>query len=488
MLLHFDDATSLTGAKLFRRNRLVILYGLHHTLELQCIAGLANTPVDMQALNLWHWELNITKTLENPSSILASAIYETNIAVEDILSVEFSTATEAMYEYVAGGIEQPAVFELKGFESDASEEATVVIQLPITLRTTVTDKCPQKLSDAMLAEIQHDLELSRQYESTTYQYKEEAAQSADVAVEAANTASTAAAIAENIASTFSEVLPEALNARTWAEGDHEAVVIIGGTFSAKGWAEQAGTASELALDASTVATRAADDAQSYSITTRENKDAAILAASIAVSASTACSSYTLTASTAAMIALDASSSARYYAERAEEAAAKVDIPTPTALDDGKVMTVSDGTYSLADGLTLSSLTILGGIARTIIQGGTITTSRIVNDMGLEIPFDIPIIRTSDAMLILSGDNAYSWELTGSTGTSILSVNVTSYSGSEKLWSVDIALGTAASVQYDDMTIDIENSAPLVANKVNKCVVRLAVGFARVYCYALEDLA
>ena len=261
MLLHFDDATSLTGAKLFRRSRLVILYGLHHTLELQCIAGFDNAPVDMQALGLGHWELNIARTLENPSSILASAIYETNIAVGDILSVEFSTATEAMYEYVAGGMEQPAVFELKGFESDSSEEASVVIQLPITLRTTVTDKCPQKLSDAMLSEMQWLLEQSRELSITVHGYEESAAQSAtvsytwaegndqevalaggthsarrwnDIVQQAANAASTSAAVA----SQFAE------NAYTWAEGTDAAVELIGGTYSARKWAELAEEAAQ----------------------------------------------------------------------------------------------------------------------------------------------------------------------------------------------------------------------------------------------------
>ena len=73
MLLHFDDAVSLTGARLWRRDKLVLLYGLHHTLEFDCIAGMDNDPVDMEARNCTFWRMRILPSLASPAMVLAEA-------------------------------------------------------------------------------------------------------------------------------------------------------------------------------------------------------------------------------------------------------------------------------------------------------------------------------------------------------------------------------------------------------------------------------
>ena len=153
MLLHFDDATSLTGARLWKRDRLILLYGVHHTLELQCIAGPDNTPVDIESLNCTSWTLDILPSLASPALRLVHCEYPDNIAVGDIISFDFSTATLEMYKYIAGEQQGPGVLELKGYEA-GSDAATIAIQIPLTLRTTAVNPCPPCITDALMEELQ----------------------------------------------------------------------------------------------------------------------------------------------------------------------------------------------------------------------------------------------------------------------------------------------------------------------------------------------
>ena len=280
MLLHFDDATSLTGARLFRRDKLILLYGLHHTLELQCIAGPDNIPIDMQSLNCTRWELTITPSLASPSLILAQASYSDNIAVGDTLSFDFSTATVEMYRYVSGQATAPGVFQLLGYEG-GEDTPTVGIQFPLILRTTAVDPIPPDLSTAIMNEIQRQADevfagtaeaqrILDEVDATAVLVDEDAraaAQSASDADGSARDASNAAQDASGSATLSESYARGGTGTRTGEDTDNskyykeQAAAAMQGAETAQSKAEQAQTKSEQAQDKAEQAQGKAETAQ-----------------------------------------------------------------------------------------------------------------------------------------------------------------------------------------------------------------------------------
>ena len=165
-----------------------------HAFELEAFNPDTDQPVDIQQLKLEYWKLSIVKSLSTPADELLAKEWYYNIALQNKIQLEFSTATEAMYKYVAGNPDCPAVMQITAYPTiTEATDAQVLVQLPVTLRTTVLYPQPPTLSDALIREMK----------------------------EAAAKAEAAAA-----------------NAHIWAEGTDEKVQELGGTHSAKGWAQQ----------------------------------------------------------------------------------------------------------------------------------------------------------------------------------------------------------------------------------------------------------
>ena len=132
MILHFDDPTSLTGARITQGSS-TLYYNVAYNLEFTCVAGAGNTPVDMQSLGCTRWELKITKSLSTPSEVLLQTTYTNDIAAASTVILSFCTGTRPMYEYVAGSRSVPVVLELKGYIED---NVRVGILLPMLLKST----------------------------------------------------------------------------------------------------------------------------------------------------------------------------------------------------------------------------------------------------------------------------------------------------------------------------------------------------------------
>lgn len=173
---------------------LLLIYGMPHAFELEAFNPDTDQPVDIQQLKLEYWKLSIVKSLSTPADELLAKEWYYNIALENKIQLEFSTATEAMYKYVAGNPDCPAVMQMTAYPTiTEATDAQVLVQLPVTLRTTVLYPQPPTLSDALIREMKE-----------------------------------AAAKAE----------ASAANAHIWAEGTDEQVKELGGERSAKGWAQQ----------------------------------------------------------------------------------------------------------------------------------------------------------------------------------------------------------------------------------------------------------
>lgn len=165
-----------------------------HAFELEAFNPDTDQPVDIQQLKLEYWKLSIVKSLSTPADELLAREWYYNIAPKNKIQLEFSTATEAMYKYVAGNPDCPAVMQITAYPTiTEATDAQVLVQLPVTLRTTVLYPQPPTLPDALIREMKE-----------------------------------AAAKAE----------ASAANAHIWAEGTDEQVKELGGERSAKGWAQQ----------------------------------------------------------------------------------------------------------------------------------------------------------------------------------------------------------------------------------------------------------
>ena len=121
----------------------------------------------------------------------------------------------------------------------------------------------------------------------------------------------------------------------------------------------------------------------------------------------------------------------------------------------------------------------GTVSAVVIHGSTFT------DGTHTIPLCVQTAATTASTVTLADDTATAWNLTGSTATNTLNCS-TVFAGEEKLWSVDISIGTAGSVQYG-IGFGTASDA-LTASKNNRCIVRWDGTAATLYCYALEDLA
>lgn len=165
-----------------------------HAFELEAFNPDTDQPVDIQQLKLEYWKLSIVKSLSTPADELLAKEWYYNIALQNKIQLDFSTTTEAMYKYVAGNPDCPAVMQITAYPTiTEATDAQVLVQLPVTLRTTVLYPQPPTLSDALTREMK------------------EAAAKAEAAAD---------------------------RAHIWAEGTDEKVRELGGTHSAKGWVEK----------------------------------------------------------------------------------------------------------------------------------------------------------------------------------------------------------------------------------------------------------
>lgn len=252
----------------------------------------------------------------------------------------------------------------------------------------------------------------------------------------------------------------ASDARAWTEGNAEVIELLGGTFSAKGWAdeaEQAAAAAATAAERIPAATTAANNKLlSVSNGTYTFTDAPSLV-SVTVQGNNLFNSTGLTIYSGTVCIYGS--------------------------ETNRVL-LGDGSLTLSGGL---GLTVYGpNMDTTTVKGGTITTDKVSNGT-FSLPFAVPVVSTSSSYLVLERDKSYNWDLRSFNGINMLETEGSlAYGVNDFTWAVDILLGGTGSVQYG-LTFDAAGSDALTANKLNRCIVRWDGTAARLYCYKTEDL-
>ena len=238
------------------------------------------------------------------------------------------------------------------------------------------------------------------------------------------------------------------------------IELLGGTFSAKGWAdeaEQAAAAAATAAERIPAATTAANNKLlSVSNGTYTFTDAPSLV-SVTVQGNNLFNSTGLTIYSGTVCIYGS--------------------------ETNRVL-LGDGSLTLSGGL---GLTVYGpNMDTTTVKGGTITTDKVSNGT-FSLPFAVPVVSTSSSYLVLERDKSYNWDLRSFNGINMLETEgVLAYGVNDFTWAVDILLGGTGSVQYG-LTFDAAGSDALTANKLNRCIVRWDGTAARLYCYKTEDL-
>ena len=131
-----------------------VTYGVHQTLELQCVWGVALSPVDVQSLGMSRWTMDVAASVETPGTSLVHWEWEDDIATGSVLRLDFSATSVECYKYVAGRLRAPAVMTLRGYE-DGEMVPGVEITLPVLLLSgACVERRPVDLPSALIEEMQ----------------------------------------------------------------------------------------------------------------------------------------------------------------------------------------------------------------------------------------------------------------------------------------------------------------------------------------------
>ena len=312
MLIHVNDAVTLQGARALRQP-LIIPYGIHQEYELQIVTGHGNSPVDVESRGCVKWTLTITPSPENPTKVLAYAVFAENIATGSYLRFDFAATSVEMYKHVAGNPATPAVLQLQGFtEEDAP--ATLVVTLPVALVTTAQQRLPVDLSTALMQELQLAVSVVGAAQREISKYAGESTDAADRAELAAINAHASEVNAEHSATAAG------ISAGNARESELAAETAQAKAETAQSKAEDAQTAAEAAQEAAETAQGKAEDAQAAAETAQGKAEDAQAAAETAQSKAEDAQDAAETAQTAAETAQGKAEDAQTAAEAAQTAA------------------------------------------------------------------------------------------------------------------------------------------------------------------------
>ena len=228
MLIHVNDAVTLQGARALRQP-LIIPYGIHQEYELQLVTGHDNRPVDIESRGCVKWTLTVTPSPENPTKVLAYAVFPENIATGNCIRFDLAATSVEMYKHVAGNPATPAILQLQGFTGEDAPATTVVV-LPVTLTTTAQQRRPVDLSTALMQELQLAVSTAGAAQRAIYSQQISTGEDADRAEHAAAMAQAseanaqqsseeAAAASADARTAADDAEDYAKAAKSWAVGD-----------------------------------------------------------------------------------------------------------------------------------------------------------------------------------------------------------------------------------------------------------------------------
>ena len=228
MLIHVNDAVTLQGARALRQP-LIIPYGIHQEYELQLVTGHDNRPVDIESHGCVKWTLTVTPSPENPTKVLAYAVFPENIATGNCIRFDLAATSVEMYKHVAGNPATPAILQLQGFTGEDAPATTVVV-LPVTLTTTAQQRRPVDLSTALMQELQLAVSTAGAAQRAIYSQQISTGEDADRAEHAAAMAQAseanaqqsseeAAAASADARTAADDAEDYAKAAKSWAVGD-----------------------------------------------------------------------------------------------------------------------------------------------------------------------------------------------------------------------------------------------------------------------------
>ena len=148
MILYFDDAVSLTGAKILP-HPMTLVYPSSYTLNFTCMTGLqANQPVDIEALGCTEWKLSVRTGFTTSAVTLLSNKYDGSCVEGNVFTLQLNTNTLPVYTFIAGRRRAMVVFCLKGMkEQEGIMNVAVAIQFIACLQSTGDDIEPPQMSD-----------------------------------------------------------------------------------------------------------------------------------------------------------------------------------------------------------------------------------------------------------------------------------------------------------------------------------------------------
>lgn len=149
MLIQYDNDTQINAHTV--RNPLVLVYGTHYELEL-AIYDPDHNPIDIEAKNITNLALTVVRTLGTTEPDLVSAVFLTDIAHDNIVTVDFALTSVETYKYVAGRETAPAVLCLVGKDTD--DNIVFQLNLPCVLQSSGNTRRPVDFTTAMMEELQ----------------------------------------------------------------------------------------------------------------------------------------------------------------------------------------------------------------------------------------------------------------------------------------------------------------------------------------------
>ena len=150
MIIHLKDPAAF-GTAVIKGCPFIFNYGTRYSIDVQVVWGTGDMPVDIGALGIEDWRVEVLKSIETPTEVLARETIVGNPFTLGAATFGISTATVEMYRYAGGAFNTPAVFAIKGYDG---QDMAVCIQVPVLVKGSGTVQIPFEPSTALLQELQ----------------------------------------------------------------------------------------------------------------------------------------------------------------------------------------------------------------------------------------------------------------------------------------------------------------------------------------------
>lgn len=130
MILQFDDAHVLAGARLRDPEYLTLIYGTDHEVVLDCKAGASMDPVDLSSLGCARWEAVLVPDQAGTKELWSSK----DITIDSsTISFPVKLLTSTCFAYIEGRARTDALMIIRGYVNSLQSSLRVTIQLPVIL-------------------------------------------------------------------------------------------------------------------------------------------------------------------------------------------------------------------------------------------------------------------------------------------------------------------------------------------------------------------